>query len=119
MVHINNGSKDNIVKYNELLNDVRKKDEVSYDVSDDDFDFDDDDEEPDCEHCDNGIGIWVIPADQIVKIQNRISDIREVANDDPIGFIKATYDLIGTLDTIIFDNRNYKWIPECCMEDED
>lgn len=63
-----------------------------------------------------GRSMWCIPGDQITKLMNRMADIREVPNDDPIEFIKATYDLMGTLDTILFDDRNYKWIPE---EDED
>ena len=50
--------------------------------------------------------MWNIKDDQIVKIQNRMSDIREVSFDEPIEFIARTYELLGTLDTIIFDARN-------------
>ena len=57
----------------------------------------------DQDHC------WVIPADQIVRIQNRISDVRECGiqvEDDVVSFIAATYELLGTLDTVLFDTRN-------------
>lgn len=53
--------------------------------------------------------MWNIPDNQIVRIQNRISDIREVKPDeDPMMFIAATYELLGTLETIMFDGRNYQ-----------
>ena len=51
--------------------------------------------------------MWYIPDDQVTKIQNRISDIREVALDDPVRFIAATHELLGTLDTVLFDERNF------------
>lgn len=54
---------------------------------------------------------WTIPDEQIVRIQNRMSDIRECnAEDNPIKFMAAVYELMGTLDTILFDCRNYEGI---------
>ena len=70
--------------------------------------------EPNNDH----ITAWVIPANQIVKIENRMSDIREVANDDPIGLLKAVYDLMGTLDTILWDERNIATFPPKENENE-
>jgi len=54
---------------------------------------------------------WTIPDEQIVRIQNRMSDIRECdAEDSPIKFMAAVYELMGTLDTVLFDSRNYEGI---------
>lgn len=50
--------------------------------------------------------MWYIPDDQIVKIQNRMSDIRNTPPADTIAFFAATYELLGTLDAILFDQRN-------------
>lgn len=51
-----------------------------------------------------------IPEDQVVKIQNRMSDIREIVKDDFVGdeLLLAVGELLGTLDTVLFDERNYK-----------
>lgn len=50
-----------------------------------------------------------IPEDQVVKIQNRMSDIREIVKDDFVGdeLLLAVGELLGTLDTVLFDERNY------------
>ena len=50
--------------------------------------------------------MWYIPDDQIVKIQNRMSDIRNTPAQDSFAFFAATYELLGTLDAILFDQRN-------------
>ena len=50
--------------------------------------------------------MWYIPDDQIVKIQNRMSDIRNTPAQDTLAFFAATYELLGTLDAILFDARN-------------
>ena len=50
--------------------------------------------------------MWYIPDDQIVKIQNRMSDIRNTPAQDSFSFFAATYELLGTLDAILFDARN-------------
>ena len=50
--------------------------------------------------------MWYIPDDQVVKIQNRMSDIRNTPATEAVNFIAATYELLGTLDTILFDQRN-------------
>ena len=50
--------------------------------------------------------MWYIPDDQITKIQNRMSDIRNTPVTETVNFIAATYELLGTLDTILFDQRN-------------
>ena len=50
--------------------------------------------------------MWYIPDDQIVKIQNRMSDIRNTPAADAMAFFAATYELLGTLDAILFDQRN-------------
>lgn len=50
--------------------------------------------------------MWYIPDDQITKIQNRMSDIRNTPVTEAVNFIAATYELLGTLDTILFDQRN-------------
>ena len=55
----------------------------------------------------NSAHYWTIPDDQVVRIQNRISDIRECGVENPLDFIAATYELLGTLETILFDQRNY------------
>ena len=62
--------------------------------------------------------MWKIPDEQIVRIQNRIGDIREnlcwdseTANRE---FIVAVGELIGTLETIMFDERNYSKCEGCC-----
>lgn len=86
---------DEKVSVNTISNDISKKEEVTYDNC---LDEEDDDDQ----------GYWVIPGDQMVRVMNRMSDIREIETTDPIGFIKATYELLGTLDTIMFDERNYK-----------
>ena len=52
--------------------------------------------------------MWTIPDNQIVKIMNRISDIREIPFNKPVEFEAATYELLGTLETIMYDERNYK-----------
>ena len=51
--------------------------------------------------------MWNIPDDQIVRIQNRIADVRETSVDDIFRLSATVYELIGTLETIIFDERNY------------
>ena len=89
------------VSVNTISNDISKKEEVTYDNC---FDEDDDDED--------NKSYWIIPGDQAVKIMNRMTDIREVPNENPIDFIKATYDLLGTLDTILFDERNHRNVKE-------
>ena len=86
---------DEKVSVNTISNDISKKEEVTYGNC---LDEDDDDDQ----------GYWLISGDQMVRIMNRISDIREIETTDPIGFIKATYELLGTLDTIMFDERNYR-----------
>ena len=50
--------------------------------------------------------MFYIPDDQIVKIQNRMSDIRNTPAQDSFAFFAATYELLGTLDAILFDQRN-------------
>ena len=50
--------------------------------------------------------MFYIPDDQIVKIQNRMSDIRNTPPQDSFAFFAATYELLGTLDAILFDARN-------------
>ena len=50
--------------------------------------------------------MWYIPDDQITKIQNRMSDIRNTPVTEAVSFIAATYELLGTLDTVLFDQRN-------------
>ena len=50
--------------------------------------------------------MFYIPDDQIVKIQNRMSDIRNTPAQDSLAFFAATYELLGTLDAILFDARN-------------
>lgn len=50
--------------------------------------------------------MFYIPDDQIVKIQNRMSDIRNTSAQDSFAFFAATYELLGTLDAILFDQRN-------------
>lgn len=50
--------------------------------------------------------MWYIPDDQITKIQNRMSDIRNTPVTEAVNFIAATYELLGTLDTVLFDQRN-------------
>lgn len=50
--------------------------------------------------------MWYIPDDQIVKIQNRMSDIRNTPAQDSFAFFATTYELLGTLDAILFDQRN-------------
>ena len=50
--------------------------------------------------------MWYIPDDQVVKIQNRMSDVRNTPVTEAVNFIAATYELLGTLDTILFDQRN-------------
>lgn len=50
--------------------------------------------------------MFYIPDDQIVKIQNRMSDIRNTPATDTMAFFAATYELLGTLDAILFDQRN-------------
>lgn len=50
--------------------------------------------------------MWYIPDDQVVKIQNRMSDVRNTTVTETVNFIAATYELLGTLDTILFDQRN-------------
>ena len=89
------------VSVNTISNDISKKEEVTYDNC-----FDEDDEDEDNK------SYWIIPGDQAVKIMNRMADIREVPNENPIDFIKATYDLLGTLDTILFDERNHRNVKE-------
>ena len=86
---------DEKVSVNTISNDISKKEEVTYDNC---LDEDDDDDQ----------SYWLISGDQMVRIMNRMSDIREIETTDPIGYIKATYELLGTLDTIMFDERNYK-----------
>jgi len=88
--------------YEKILTDINdSREQITYDNC---FDEDDDDED--------NKSYWIIPGDQAVKIMNRIADIREVPNENPIDFIKATYDLLGTLDTILFDERNYRNVKE-------
>ena len=52
--------------------------------------------------------MWYIPDDQVVKIQNRMSDIREISFKDSAKFMAATFELLGTLDTVLFDQRNWE-----------
>lgn len=52
--------------------------------------------------------MWYIPDNQIVKIQNRIADIREIGFKDSQAFMAATFELLGTLDTVMFDERNWE-----------
>ena len=52
--------------------------------------------------------MWYIPDDQIIKIQNRMSDIRNTPVTEAVNFIAATYELLGTLDTVLFDQRNWE-----------
>lgn len=52
--------------------------------------------------------MWYIPDNQIVKIQNRMSDIREIGFKDSQAFMAATFELLGTLDTVMFDERNWE-----------
>lgn len=55
--------------------------------------------------------MYHIPADQAVKIQNRISDIRcqlKSGSDFNLPlFLTSIGELLGTLDTVFFDERNY------------
>ena len=52
--------------------------------------------------------MWYIPDDQVTKIQNRMSDIRSTPVTEAVNFIAATYELLGTLDTVLFDQRNWE-----------
>ena len=79
------------------------------------FELDDENDEDDKPVC-NGHNVWIIPEHQMVKIMNRMADIREVSDDDPIAFIKATMELMGTLDTIMWDTRNIEYIRGKCHE---
>ena len=61
---------------------------------------------------------WTIPDEQVVKIQNRMSDIRECdLEDSPVKFMAAVYELLGTLDTVLFDSRNYEGLSHFDWED--
>lgn len=64
--------------------------------------------------------MWYIPDNQIVKIQNRMSDIREIGFKDSQAFMAATFELLGTLDTVMFDERNWeRKKKETMIADED
>ena len=52
--------------------------------------------------------MWYIPDNQIVKIQNRIADIRVIGFKDSQAFMAATFELLGTLETVMFDERNWE-----------
>ena len=55
--------------------------------------------------------MYHIPADQAIKIQNRMNDIRcQVDSGEGFNlplFLTSIGELLGTLDTVFFDERNY------------
>ena len=54
--------------------------------------------------------MWQISDDQICRLQNRIADIRELFNAEKImaeSLVLAVGELLGTLETIIWDERNF------------
>ena len=63
--------------------------------------------------------MYKISDDQMEKVQNCIADIEEnviLDNGQPMmDLVLLVGKLIGTLNTIMYDERNYK---ECCCEKE-
>lgn len=55
--------------------------------------------------------MYQIPADQSIKIQNRMNDIRyQIKSGSDFNlplFLTSIGELLGTLDTVFFDERNF------------